>query len=357
MKRALTLAEKARGRTSPNPMVGAVIVKNGRIISEGFHKRSGGPHAEIEALRKIKGSTAGAQLFINLEPCCHVGKTPPCTDSIIQSGIREIYIGTKDPNPLVSGKGIRHLRKNGISVHVNYLRKECEKLNEVFIKYIKTGRPFVILKSGLSLDGKIAVNSGQSKWITGSQARKKVHEIRDQVDSIIIGARTILKDNPSLTTRLNGKKGKHPIRVILDNEVIVPLTSKVFKNAKSQQVIYVTSKKVSSLRQKKLDALGVKTWVVSEKNNGVDLKKLINRIGKNGISSVLIEGGGEVNASALNEKIADKVVWFIAPKIIGGNSAPGVVGGKGVKNLNQAFLLKDLNFSPLGNDWMVEGYL
>ncbi len=357
MNRALALAEKARGQTSPNPMVGAVIVKNGKVIGEGFHKKAGGPHAEIEALKRAKGNASGGQLFLNLEPCCHYGRTPPCTESIIQSGIREVFIGMKDPNPLVRGKGIKTLRKNGILVHLNYLKKECEKQNEVFIKYIKTGRPFVILKSGLSLDGKIAVSSGQSKWITGLQARKKVHEFRNQVDSIIVGARTILKDNPSLTTRLEGKKGKHPIRIILDNEEIVPLTAKVFKNAKIQQVVYVTSQQASLSRLKRLEGLGVKTWIVSEKNKGVDLTKLMRRIGENGITSVLIEGGGEVNASALKEKIVDKIVWFMAPKIIGGNFAPGVVGGNGVKTLKQALPVKDLMFTPLGNDWMVEGYL
>lgn len=357
MRRALELAGKAAGRTSPNPMVGAVIVKNDRVIAEGYHRKAGRPHGEIEALRKAGKLTRGAQMFVNLEPCCHQGRTPPCTDAIVESGIKEVFVGMRDPNPLVAGKGIRQLKRAGITVHSGLLKSECRCLNEVFVKYIQTGKPFVTLKSALSLDGKIATSTGDSQWITGPEAREQVHRMRDQVDAILVGARTVLKDNPRLTTRLKKGKGRNPARVILDAKAEIPLKARVFHHANRERVVYVTTSKASAIRMNRLKDRGVKVNVISNKNSHISLIKLIELLGEMEIASVLLEGGSGITASALKEGIVDKVVLFLAPLIIGGESAPGVVGGPGIKSLKQALPIKNLMVTPVGADWMAEGYL
>ena len=357
MRRALELAEKAAGRTSPNPMVGAVIVKNGRVIAEGYHKKAGRPHGEIEALRKAGKRAKGAQMFVNLEPCCHQGRTPPCTDAIIESGIKEVFVGMRDPNPLVAGKGIRHLKRAGITVHSDLLKSECQRLNEVFVKYIQTGMPFVILKSALSLDGKIATSTGESQWITGPEARERVHQIRDQVDAILVGAGTVIKDNPRLTTRLKKGKSHNPARVILDAKAEISLKARVFHHANRDRVIYVTTSQASAFRVNRLKESGVDVQSISERSGRISLIKLIKLLGDIGIASVLLEGGSGINASALKEGIVDKAVLFLAPLIIGGESSPGVVGGPGIKNLKQALSIKNMTVTPVGADWMAEGYL
>lgn len=357
MRRVLELAGKAAGRTSPNPRVGAVIVKNGRVIAEGYHKKAGHPHGEIEALRKAGKRARGAQMFVNLEPCCHQGRTPPCTDAIIESGIKEVFVGMRDPNPLVAGKGIRRLKQAGITVHTGLLKPDCQHLNEVFVKYIQTGMPFVTLKSALSLDGKIATSTGESQWITGPEARERVHRMRDQVDAILVGAGTVLKDNPRLTTRLKKGKGHNPARVILDAKAEIPLRARVFHHADRDRVVYVTTSKASAVRVKRLTDRGIEIHVFPSKNSHIYLIKLIELLGRMKIASVLLEGGGGINASALKAGIVDKVVLFLAPLIIGGESAPGVVGGPGIKSLKQALNIKNLTVTPVGADWMVEGYL
>ena len=359
MRRALELARKGQGRTSPNPMVGAVLVKNGRVVGEGYHRKAGLPHGEIEALRRAGKKAQGADLYVNLEPCCHIGKTPPCTEAIIAAGVRKVIVGMRDPNKLVGGKGTRQLRKNGVQVVTGTLRKECEKLNEVFIKFIRTGNPFVVLKTAVSLDGKIATSSGESKWITGPKAREKVHQVRNEIDAIVVGAGTILKDDPFLTTRLKKKSAnvKHPIRVILDNEFLVPLKSNVFKNTDTQRVLYATGKKLPDSRRKELTRRGVDILILKEKKGGVDLRHLLHSLGERGISSVLIEGGGEVNASALEAGIVDKVLVFVAPILIGGKDAPGPLGGKGIRRLASAFKIKNMTVNQIGNDFLLEGYI
>ncbi|MEC7641600.1 MAG: bifunctional diaminohydroxyphosphoribosylaminopyrimidine deaminase/5-amino-6-(5-phosphoribosylamino)uracil reductase RibD [Nitrospinota bacterium] len=357
MQRALSLAEKGAGQTSPNPLVGAVVVKKGQIVGEGYHKKAGLPHAEIEALRKAGKRAKGARMYVNLEPCCHRGKTPPCTKAILASGIRQVVIGMRDPNPLVQGKGVRWLKKNGIEVIPGVLQKDCERINEIFCKFIMTHTPFVILKAAMSLDGKIATRLGQSKWITGMPARKQAHELRRRVDAIIVGAGTVIKDNPRLTTRLKGRKTRHPVRVILDSSSTVPLTSKVFHNGRTQKVIYVATNQLTPARGKKLRLLDIEVCVLKEKNGRIDLRKLVHLLGAKGITSVLIEGGGQVHASALKEKIVDKVIFFFAPTLIGGLQAPSAIGGEGVGSLKDAFKIKHLTVSPVGKDLMVEGYL
>ncbi len=358
MRRALELALKGQGRTSPNPMVGAVVVKKGRVVGEGYHRKSGLPHAEIEALRKAGDKARGADLYVNLEPCCHFGKTPPCTEAILSAGVRRVIAGMRDPNHLVSGKGFRQLKKNGVQVVTGVLRKECERLNEIFIKFVQTGHPFVVLKTAISLDGKIATRSGESQWITGAKAREKVHHIRNEVDAIVAGAGTIVKDDPFLTTRLKKKSAivKHPVRVILDNEFLVPLKSNVFKNADTQRVFYVTGKGLPASRRKELTRRGIDILVLKENKGKVDLKCLMQALGDQDITSVLIEGGGEVNASALDAGIVDKLMVFIAPVLIGGKDAPGPLGGKGIRRLADAFKIKNMTVNPIGNDLLLEGY-
>ncbi len=296
-------------------------------------------------------------MFVNLEPCCHQGRTPPCTGAIIESGLKEVFVGMRDPNPRVGGKGIRQLKRAGVAVHNGLLNKKCRQLNEAFVKYIQTGKPLVILKSALSLDGKIATSTGQSQWITGPEARARVHRMRDQVDAILVGAGTVLKDNPRLTTRLKKRKGKNPARVILDANAEIPLKARVFHHANRDRVVYVTTSKASAIRLNRLRKIGVNIHVLNEINSHISLKKLIKILGDMEISSLLIEGGSGLNASALKEGIVDKVVLFLAPMIIGGDAAPGAVGGPGIKKLKQALKIKNLTITPVGADWMVEGYL
>lgn len=351
------MAQKAAGRTSPNPLVGAVVVKNGAVVAEGYHKKAGLPHAEIVALRKAGRRANGARLFVNLEPCCHYGKTPPCTEAIIAAGIKQVVIGMRDPNRLVRGNGIRILKKNGVEVVTGVLPKECEQVNEFFCKYMRTRTPFVILKSAISMDGKIATRFGESKWITDAPARRRVHELRDKVDAIMVGARTVLADDPRLTTELKNKKGKHPLRVILDNENIVPLTARVFHNCRTQKVIYAAARSLAPAKEKKLRQMGVDVCFLEEKNGGIDLRQLMTLLGEKEVTSLLIEGGGQVNAGALREKIVDKVVFFVAPILIGGADAPGVVGGEGIDRLQDALKIKQLSVTKVGKDLMLEGYL
>jgi diaminohydroxyphosphoribosylaminopyrimidine deaminase/5-amino-6-(5-phosphoribosylamino)uracil reductase len=265
----------------------------------------------------------------------------------------------RDPNRLMSGKGFRRLKKNGVQVATGTLRKECERLNEVFVKYVRTGQPFVVLKTAVSLDGKIATSSGESKWITGAKARENVHQIRNAVDAIVAGAGTIVKDDPFLTTRLKKKSSvvKHPVRVILDNEFIVPLKSNVFKNADTQRVLYATSKKLPVSRKKELIRRGVDILVVKENKGKLNLQHLMQALGDRDITSVLIEGGGEVNASALSAGIVDKVLVFVAPILIGGKDAPGLLGGKGIRRLADAFKIKNMTVNQIGNDFLLAGYL
>lgn len=359
MRCALELARKGQGRTSPNPMVGAVLVKNGQVVGEGYHRKAGLPHAEIEALKRAGKKARGADLYVNLEPCCHFGRTPPCTDAIISAGVRKVIVGMRDPNKLMSGKGLRQLKKNGVQVVTGILKKECERLNEVFMKFVRTGNPFVVLKTAISLDGKIATSTGESQWITGAKAREKVHQIRNEVDAIVAGAGTVVKDDPFLTTRLRKKSAavRHPVRVVLDNEFIVPLKSNVFKNANSQRVLYATSRKLPDSRRKELTRRGVDILLLKEKKGGVDLLHLMRALGERDIASVLIEGGGEVNASALEAGIVDKAVVFVAPILIGGKDAPGPLGGKGVRRLADAFKIKNMTVNKVGNDLMLEGYI
>ena len=352
MLRALELARK--GKTTPNPMVGAVLVKNNRIIAEGFHSRAGGPHAEVVALRKAGSKARGADLYVNLEPCCHMGRTSPCTDAIIKSGVSRVFAGMKDPNKLVQGKGIRILKAAGIKVSAGMMKNDCEKLNEVFVKVMKTGVPFVTVKTAMSLDGKIATREGDSQWISGEESRDFVHELRNRNDAILVGTNTILKDNPQLTCRLKKKQGSHPARIILDQRNRIPLTAKVFTNSKTQRVVYVSGSKLSSKREKLLTTKNIEVLKVKTLKSGFDLKQLMKLLAQKDLNSILIEGGGEINSSAFAAGIVDRVFAFISPILVGGQQAPTPIGGKGVDKIAKAINLKNMKVVQIGEDLMVE---
>lgn len=352
MLRALELAR--RGKTAPNPMVGAVLVKSDRIISEGFHPYAGGPHAEIVALKKAGNKARGADLYVNLEPCCHLGRTPPCTDTIIGSGIARVFAGMKDPNKLVQGKGVRALRAAGIKVSLGMMKKDCEKLNKVFVKVMKTGMPFVTVKTAMSLDGKIATRKGDSQWISGIKSRSFVHELRNQNDAILVGTNTILKDNPQLTCRLRRKGITHPARIVLDRRNRIPLKAKVFSNGKVQRVIYVSGPGLSKKREKSLVGKNIEVLKGKMGKSGFDLKHLMKLLVQENLTSLLIEGGSEINSSAFSAGIVDKVFAFICPILVGGQQAPGPIGGAGVDKITKAMSLKNIKVTQLEDDLMVE---
>lgn len=357
MRRALELAARARGRTSPNPMVGAVIVKDGGIVGEGYHQKPGTPHAEIHALEDAQEQAKGAKLYVTLEPCCHWGRTPPCTKAIIQAGISSVVMAMLDPFPQVSGKGKVELEGHDITVQSGLLEAEARKLNEAYIKYVTTQMPFVILKTAMSLDGKIATSTGESKWITSALSRQKVHEIRDEVDAILVGIGTVERDNPSLTTRLKDKQGKDPIRIIVDSKGRISPEARVLNLRSPAPTFIATTEQAPPEKIEQLRARNAEVIVTPELEEKVCLKTLMKKLAAREIASVLIEGGGEINASALKEGIVDKVMAFIAPKLIGGKTAPGPIGGMGIEQLSNAVQLREIQVSQIGEDMLVEGYV
>lgn len=356
MKMALELAARARGRTSPNPMVGAVVVKDNRIVGQGYHARAGTPHAEVLALAEAGNEARGATLYVTLEPCCHHGRTGPCAEAVIAAGVAKVFIAMLDPNPLVSGGGIRRLKEAGVEVVTGIMEEEALELNEVFIKYITTGLPLVVAKAAMSLDGKIATHTGKSKWITGPEARAYGHCLRDWYDAILVGIGTVRADNPSLTARPATGKGRDPVRIILDSMANTPFDANVLTQHSGAPTIIATTAGASPERLEALRQAGAEVLVVNE-GPRVELAKLVRILGKQEITSLLIEGGAGVHGSALAAGIVDKVVWFIAPKIIGGQEAPGPVGGRGAGDLSEAAELERVKVSRMGPDFCIEGYL
>jgi diaminohydroxyphosphoribosylaminopyrimidine deaminase/5-amino-6-(5-phosphoribosylamino)uracil reductase len=357
MKKALDLARKGKGFTNPNPMVGAVIVKNNEIIGEGYHEAIGGPHGEINALNNARASVIGGTLYVTLEPCSHYGKTPPCAPEIVRRGIKKVVVAMLDPNPMVSGNGIKHLRDHGVEVIVGTLEDEARKLNEIFIKYILTKLPFCILKSAMTLDGKIATESGDSKWVTSAQSRAHVHELRHSLMAIMVGVNTVIMDNPSLTTRLSGQVGRNPIRIIIDSSGRIPLEAKVLlKDGKTQPII-ATTDQMDQSKEDELVRMGVCVLRTPQKNRRVDLENLMIQLGERGIDSVLIEGGSELSYSCLMEGVVDKVMTYIAPKILGGKNAKTPVGGIGLSKMSDAMPLYGIKVTSLDEDILVEGYI
>ncbi len=357
MERAIELAKNGWGRTNPNPLVGAVIVKDDRIIAEGFHEAIGCDHAEVSAFKNAVEDVAGSTLYVNLEPCSHYGRTPPCAKAIIEKKIKKVVIAMIDPNPKVSGKGVQMLKDAGIEVEIGVLEDEARKLNEIFINYVTKKKPFVILKTAMTLDGKIASPTGDSKWITSEESRAYVHVMRDRVSAIMVGINTVIKDNPMLTTRLDQKVGSDPIRIIVDSKGLIPMDSKVLSKDSKAGVILATTSRIHEDKEKQLIDNGV-TVIKAEGENGlVDLRKLMQELYKLEIDSVLLEGGGTLNASALELGIVDKAMFFIAPKIIGGKDAITPVEGKGIQSMSEALKLKNVSLSKFGEDILVEGYL
>lgn len=353
MRKALRLAKKADYRTSPNPMVGAVIVKDGLIISEGYHKKAGLPHAEAEAIMKAKTSLKGATLYVTLEPCCHRNKrTPPCTDAIIGSGIKKVVVAMRDPNPEVSGKGLEILIKNGIEVVEGILESEAKKLNEFYIKYITTKIPFVILKIAMTLDGKIATPEGESKWITSEESRKLVHKLRSRVDALLTAYGTVIADNPQLTSRIKG--GKNPLRVVIDPELKIPLNYNIY-NPPPKTIAVVKESFLQSEKQRELLKKGID--IIPYNTEKVDLLWLMKELGKRGIISLMIEGGSSLNSYALKHNIVDKIMIFIAPKIIGGKASYPCIGGDFYRRLNEAYEIEKLSIKKLNRDILIEGYI
>ncbi len=357
MSRALKMAARGKGRVSPNPLVGAVIVKRGKIIGQGYHARAGLSHAEIVALKGAGRGGKGSTLYVNLEPCSHFGRTPPCTNEIIGSGIGRVVIAMKDPNPLNSGRGISRLKAAGIEITTGVLEDKAKRLNEAFSKFITKREPFVVMKIAASLDGKIATSTGESKWITGEKARQYVQKLRREADAILVGINTVIKDDPRLTIRSDrrGEKSQEqPFRVVVDSQARIPLRAKVLQG--STKTIVATTRYAHKPRIKALESRGAKVLIVGSKKGKVDLIKLMKELGKLDIVNLLIEGGGEISASAFASGLVDKAIFFLAPRIIGGKAAPTAVEGKGIKKMSQAIPLHNLTMRKVGEDLMVEGY-
>ena len=351
MHLALQLAQRGCGWTAPNPMVGAVVVKDGRIIGQGWHQRYGEPHAERNALAACTEDPRGATLYVTLEPCCHHGKQPPCTEAILAAGIAHVVVGSHDPNPLVAGKGIRQLRDHGVTVTEHCLRAECDQLNEVFFHYIQTKRPFVVLKYAMTLDGKIAAYTGASQWITGETARNHVQQQRHRYRGIMVGVGTVLTDDPRLTCRLPG--GRSPTRIICDTHLRTPLDANVVTTARETPTILATCC-TDPERQRPYEAAGCQVLCVDEQDGHVKLPQLMERLGEMQLDSILLEGGGTLNWAALESGIVQKVQAYVAPKLLGGRTAKTPVEGAGVPAPDQAFLLHNSRITQLGEDFLIE---
>jgi len=354
MKICFDLAKKGSGHVLSNPLVGAVIVKNNKIIAKGYHKKFGDVHAEVDAFNNAKEDVRGATMYCNLEPCSHYGKQPPCSLEIINRGIKKVVIANLDPNILVSGKGIKHLRDNGVEVVTSVLEDEGLILNEKFFYSINNNKPYISIKTAMSLDGKIALSNGESKWITSEQSRMFNQKLRNDYDAIMVGVNTVIADNPRLNCRVKGYV--NPIKVVLDSNLRTPLESYIVKNALKERLIIITISTDEELI-KKLEDLHVEVYKVKSIKNQVDLKEAVIKLKELGISSLIIEGGATVNYSALKSKIVNKVYCFIAPKILGGVNSFTPVSGEGVNSIDEAFALRDMNFSKIGNDILIKAYI
>jgi diaminohydroxyphosphoribosylaminopyrimidine deaminase/5-amino-6-(5-phosphoribosylamino)uracil reductase len=352
MKRALHLAAKGAGRVSPNPMVGAVIVKDGRVIGKGFHDRFGGNHAEINALKKIEGPTKGAAFYITLEPCTHFGKTPPCVDSIIEAQPSRVVIGTTDPNPLVSGKGVEILRKHGIKTDVGVLEESCRSLNEKFFHFMQTKRPFVTVKFAQTIDGRIATATGNSRWVSSDLSLRYAHRERGLHDAVLVGVGTVLKDDPELTVRL--ARGRDPLRIILDSDLRIPLKARILDHQDRATTLIATTRRSDGARKsRRLEKMGIETVsIAAGRNGGVRLPKLLDELGRREISSLLVEGGSGVITSFLREKLAQRLLVVIAPKIVGRGIE--TVGDLGIRNMGRAIRLLSRRVFRLGEDVIID---
>lgn len=353
MRRALALARKAKGQTSPNPTVGAVVVRDGRLVGQGHHPRAGEPHAEIFALRQAGRQAVGATLYVTLEPCCHHGQTPPCVEAILEAGIRRVVAATSDPNPRIHGQGLSRLKKRGVQVHCGVLEGLARRLNEDFIKFHSEGLPFVTLKVAMTLDGKIATGQGESRWVTGEKSRAYVHRLRRQHDAVMVGIQTVLADDPQLTVRY--RVGKDPHRIIVDSRARLPLSSRLLHLKSTASTWVATTHNAPERRIQQLRKAGVRILKTKSSDGRVDLSELMQLLAEHNILSVMLEGGGQLAWSALEAGIVDKVAFFIAPKIIGGRRAITAVEGTG-RRLDEAWRLHDVTIRRLDEDILVEGY-
>lgn len=353
MRLAMQLAGNAIGRTSPNPLVGAVIVKDNRVVGCGWHRKTGTPHAEVHALNQAGELAQGADVYVTLEPCAHYGKTPPCAKALVEAKVKNVYGGLLDVNPKVAGKGFKILEDAGIHVEYGFLQDELRKQNEVFFKWIEHKKPFVVLKAAMTLDGKIATATGQSKWITNETSRAYGYKLRDIYDGIMVGINTVIEDNPMLTARVDG--GKNPIRIVVDSSLKIDINANVVQD-KSAKTIVATTDKADKDKILKLQAQNVDVIVVDkDENDKVDIEKLLNILGQQNICSILVEGGATLSGSFVAKKLVDKVYFFIAPKIVGGKEAKTPVAGTGILNLQEALALKDIQIEKLEEDILIIG--
>lgn len=359
MALALRLAAKARGRTHPNPMVGAVVVAGNRIVGRGYHRRAGGPHAEILALRQAGRQARGATLYLTLEPCCHLDKrTPPCVPAILRAGIARVVVAMADPNPRVGGKGLRALRKAGLTVELGCRRQEAEALNPDYVQWMRQGRPYVTLKAAVTLDGKIATAAGESQWITGKEARRYGHLLRSQADAVLVGLGTVLADDPQLTVRVGPQPAlraiRQPLRVVLDSRLRIPLRARVLRDSPGRTCIATTAR-APRRRIGQIEDMGASVVVLPEEGGRVSFRACLAMLARIGVSSVLIEGGSEVNASALRAGLVNRAVFIVAPRLLGGQDAKGAIGGRSPRRLAQSFSLSDLKLQRLGGDLAISG--
>jgi len=354
MRLALSLAKKGEGKVSPNPMVGAVLVKNGKLIAKGYHRYFGGPHAEVEAIQRAKDKARGCTLYVTLEPCSHYGKTPPCTQAIIRAGIRRVVIATLDPNPINSGRGVQELKKAGIETELGVCEEEATKVNEAFFKFMKKKIPFVVVKVASSLDGKIATSKGESKWITGQKAREFAHRLRGKMDAILVGINTVISDDPSLLAPSKDSLA----RVILDSKLRIPLNSKILKNQDKADTFIFTTSKADRQKLCELKSRGIKVAIVKEDQDGrVDLEEVLKKLASLEIMILLVEGGGKVIGSFFDKGLVDKLFLFLAPRIIGGRNSLTWVEGKGVDLLSQTPHIEVSSLRKIGQDFLLEGYI
>jgi diaminohydroxyphosphoribosylaminopyrimidine deaminase/5-amino-6-(5-phosphoribosylamino)uracil reductase len=356
MKKALALAKKGQGYTSPNPMVGAVIVKDGEVKGKGYHQSVGQAHAEVNAIEDAGAQTKGATLYVNLEPCNHTGRTPPCTRKILEAGIKRVVVAMEDPNTIAGG-GCVFLKQRGIEVLTGICENQARRLNEAFVKYVNTKNPFVIIKCAATLDGRIATRTGDSRWVTGEKARRYVHRLRHAVDAILVGIGTIHADNPNLTTRLGSKKGVDPVRIVLDTHLSISPDARILKLDSNSDTILITGSTVSEDKKKKVVKKGVRQIVQPVKDGQIDLKPLMVQLGSMGITSLLVEGGSRVIASAFRSGIVDKALFFYAPKILGGDDGIPICRGPGPQLMKDCIRVKNIRFQRFDDDVMIEGYI
>jgi diaminohydroxyphosphoribosylaminopyrimidine deaminase/5-amino-6-(5-phosphoribosylamino)uracil reductase len=357
MQLALDLAVKGEGFTSPNPVVGAVVVKDDKVVGSGYHEIVGSSHAEVNAIDAAGESANGATLYVTLEPCNHTGRTPPCTRKILEAGIRRVVIATEDPNPNVAGQGAEFLRNHGVRVTSGVCKERAEKQNEAFLKYVLTGRPFVTVKCASTLDGRIATRTGNSRWVTGEKSRQFVHRLRHAVDAIMVGINTVRMDDPSLTARLGDGRGKNPIRIILDTHLSIKPDARVLQEVSATETILVAGRAIKDDKKKSFEKRGIRVIESPLKNDRVDMDPLMDVLGAMQICSLLIEGGSRVIASAFGSGIVDKLFFFYAPKILGGDDGVPICSGPGAELMNQCIGVKDVTVHRFGDDVLIEGYV